>query len=82
MSARPVTFTNQVTTYDFTTNPSAWYGGTQNCVELEPGVWGMIAGDVDGDGKITEVDKAIAEAQTNRTGYLPGDVDLNGSVEP
>ncbi|MBN1675369.1 MAG: hypothetical protein JXR37_30290 [Kiritimatiellae bacterium] len=81
MSAHPITFTNIMMAYDFTTNSSCYYGGTNACVELEPGVWGMIAGDADGDGKITWVDRAIASNQTGRSGYWCGDADLSGTVE-
>ena len=44
-------------------------------------VWGMIAEDADGDGRITPVDRAIVEAQQGRSGYQPGDVDLDGDVD-
>jgi hypothetical protein len=80
MSAQPLVFTNVVTTYDFTTNWSQYAGGSNACVELEPGVWGMIAGDADGDGEITEVDRAIVTNQVGRTGYLCGDLTLDGIV--
>jgi hypothetical protein len=80
MSAEPVAFTNVLITYDFTTTPDRYYGGTNACVELEPGVWGMIAGDADGDGKITPVDRAIVTRQMGMTGYLSGDLNLDGVV--
>ncbi|MBN1674759.1 MAG: hypothetical protein JXR37_27185 [Kiritimatiellae bacterium] len=81
MSAERLVFTNQLVSYDFTTNASCHSGGTNACVELEPGVWGMIAGDADGDGKITWVDRAIASNQVGRSGYWCGDADLSGTVE-
>ncbi|MFH0879106.1 MAG: choice-of-anchor Q domain-containing protein, partial [Lentisphaerota bacterium] len=80
MSALPMVFTNQALTYDFTTGPDQYYGGTNASVQLEPGVWGMMAGDADGDGKITAVDKAICEQQAGMSGYLSGDFDLDGYV--
>ncbi len=72
--------TNRTFTYDFTTGPDKVLGGTNACVELAPGVWGMIAGDCDGDGKITEVDREIVRQQAGKTGYLPGDCNLDGVV--
>ena len=69
MSAQPLVFTNILTTYDFTTGPDKYYGGTNACVQLESGVWGMIGGDADGDGKITDVDRQIVSQQMGRTGY-------------
>jgi hypothetical protein len=67
--------------YNFTTNSSVYLGGTNACIELEPGVWGMIAGDCDGDGEITVVDRLIVSNQIGKMGYLPGDVNLDGVVD-
>jgi len=80
VSAAPLVFTNTLMTYDFVPDPATHLGGTNACVELAPGVWGMIAGDCDGDGKITEVDREIVRQQAGKTGYLPGDCDLDGVV--
>jgi hypothetical protein len=77
----PIVFTNQMITYDFTTNSTCYYGGSNGCVQLKAGVWGLIAGDADGDGKITETDRAIIQQQSGKTGYLPGDLNLDGKVE-
>ncbi|MFH0879058.1 MAG: right-handed parallel beta-helix repeat-containing protein, partial [Lentisphaerota bacterium] len=81
MTAGALIITNINTSFDFTTNFAQFYGGTNGAVQLEPGVWGMIAGDADGDGKITAVDKAICEQQAGMSGYLSGDFDLDGQVE-
>jgi hypothetical protein len=40
----------------------------------------MIAGDADGDGKITPTDRKIVEQQRGKTGYLQGDLNLDGKV--
>jgi hypothetical protein len=80
-SAQPLVFTNILTPYDFTTGPDKHSGGTNACVELEPGVWGLIAGDADGDGKITETDREIVKRQMGKKGYLSGDVNLDGIVD-
>ena len=79
-SLSPVPFVASSTSYDFTTGPGKALGGSNACVELEPGVWGMIAGDCDGDGKITAVDRAIVSNQVGKTGYLAGDLNLDGVV--
>ena len=42
--------TTSAVTYDFTTGQDKFYGGDQGAVQLETGVWGMIAGDANGDG--------------------------------
>jgi hypothetical protein len=80
MSATPLVFTNDTLRYDFTTGPDKYYGGTNACVQLASNVWGMIAGDADGDGKITETDRKIVEGQRGKTGYLSGDLNLDGVV--
>ncbi|MCC6582015.1 MAG: hypothetical protein IT440_16410, partial [Phycisphaeraceae bacterium] len=80
MTPEPLAYTNEIVTYDFTTGPEKYHGGTNACVELEPGVWGLIAGDADGDGKITDVDREIVKRQMGKTGYLSGDINLDGVV--
>jgi len=79
-SSLPVVFLTNITEYDFTTGPEKVAGGASASVELEPGVWGMIAGDCDGDGKITAVDREIVRQQAGKTGYLCGDLNLDGVV--
>ena len=81
MSAQPVAFTNTVVSYDFTTGPDKYLGGTNACVKLEPGVWGLIGGDADGDGRITPVDREIVRRQQGMSGYLQGDLNLDGKVD-
>ena len=81
ISATPLLFTNQVVSYDFSMDSVQFHGGTNACVQLEPGVWGMIAGDADGDGKITHVDRKICEEQQGQTGYKAGDFNLDGVVD-
>jgi hypothetical protein len=77
MSAQPVAFTNQTVAYDFTVSSNRYYG-TNGCVELEPGVWGLVGGDADGDGKITPADREIVERARGRRGYLNADLNLDG----
>lgn len=81
MTPMPVSYRSAQVTCDFTTNWTCYAGGTNACVELEPGVWGMIAGDADGDGRITPVDRIIVERQKGMTGYLQGDLNLDGKVD-
>ncbi len=80
MSAQPIAFTNIFTAYDFTDGSTRYAGGTNAAVELEPGVWGMIAGDADGDGEVTPTDREIVEEQAGKTGYLSADLNLDGAV--
>lgn len=80
MSPQPLSFTNVLTTYDFTTGSDRYFGGTNGGVEIEPGVWALRSGDTDGDGRITPVDRSIVTQQLGMTGYLVGDLNLDGVV--
>lgn len=65
--------------YDFTTGSDKVYGTTAGYIELEPGVWGMVAGDVNADGTVDTSDNADGwSTDTGKSGYLGGDLNLNG----
>ena len=66
MSAQPLSFTNVVTSYDFTGSPLSFFGGATNAVEVEPGVWAMRPGDVDGDGEVGPADLQIGRTQEGK----------------
>jgi hypothetical protein len=72
---------NNLFSYDFTSDSSQVYGGTQGCKEIAPGIWGMAAGDANGDGEITIQDKLLWEAETGTMGYKPSDFDMNEHVD-
>ncbi|MBN2105231.1 hypothetical protein JW835_14435 [bacterium] len=79
-SHMPNRSTSAVTLYDFTVVDSI-YGGASGAKELEPGVWGMICGDANGDGAITAVDKNLYWRPNNGLiGYLDADLNLDGAV--
>jgi PKD repeat protein len=71
---------NPALSFDLTAGPWEFLYWTNGILELEPGVWGLPAGDADADGKITAVDQAMAEAQVGQSGYKCGDFDLDGVV--
>lgn len=74
------TSTNAVT-YDFTQGDgSQFYGGPSGAVELEAGVWGMIAGDVDQNGGVGSSDLISTRTDLGLTNYNVNDVDMNGGV--
>ncbi|MFH0907393.1 MAG: choice-of-anchor Q domain-containing protein, partial [bacterium] len=81
MSAGPVAYTNTTVSYDFTTASAQYNGGTNGAVELEAGVWGLSAGDADGEGRVKDADVFIVQQQAGRTNYLPGDMNLDGTVD-
>ena len=80
MSAEPIVFANQSISYDFTLNSNQYYGADSGAVELEPGVWGLMAGDADGDGWVSWVDQSICTMLVDHVGYQCGDYDLDGVV--
>ena len=80
MSANPAPFTNRFVSYDFTLDADQYYGNTNGAIQLESHVWGLIAGDADGDGEILGVDALLYNAQTNSTGYKRADFNLDGVV--
>jgi hypothetical protein len=64
---------------DFTSGPAMYAGG--NAALLAPGIWGLIAGDANGDNRIGIRDHSTIRAGIgkNRT-YDPQDVNLNGGI--
>lgn len=79
-STSPVSLTaGQTTSYNFTTAGNS-VGGKQ--IDSSPVVWGMIAGDVDGNGQIQNSDNEdFIELQIGQTGYRNADVDMDGDVD-
>ena len=73
-------FTTSRVDLAFAQAPWTVAGGTGSLVAVEAGRWAMVPGDADGDGRVTETDRAIVTAQFGRHGYLPGDVDMDGDV--
>jgi len=65
--------------YDYSTSISQVYNNGQK--ELSTGIYGMIGGDVNGDGIVNEIDaNQDWTAQAGFSGYLKGDLNLNGQV--
>jgi hypothetical protein len=57
------------------------YGGILGHKELDPGIWGMISGDGNADGKIENRDKNdVWYPENGSTGYYDGDFNMNTSV--
>ena len=80
MSAVPLPENGSVYSFDFTTGSNQAYGaGAQK--EIEPNVWGMIAGDANGDGQINSTDKTIWSTKAGSGGYLNTDYNLNGNTD-
>lgn len=79
-TADPVFFTNESATVDLAADPGTVRGGTSNLLQLAPALWGLVPGDVNGDGQITEVDRRIVADQLGMAGYVPSDANLDGVV--
>ena len=75
-----VNSTTAVVTYDFTTGPDKYYNGAAGAKDLGGGVWGMIAGETNSSGVVTNADKDLIDANINATGYLIGDTNLSGVI--
>ena len=85
MSSTAVSFSSSpsITEFDFTSGDgSQFYGGSSGAKELEPEVWGMIAGDANGNGQVQNNDREdLWKIQNGQSGYKSGDYNLNGQVQ-
>ncbi len=97
MSANPITIPNE-TVYDFgdTLNFPPYGGGSQALIELEPGIYGMIGGDVNSNGVLKYsgpsndrgfvlqrifIESGSTNITTTINGYFDEDIDMNGIVK-
>ncbi|HPE57803.1 MAG TPA: hypothetical protein P5514_06620 [Bacteroidales bacterium] len=82
ISASGLTESGGIYSYDFSSGAAQAYGGTNGHKELEPGVWGMVAGDGTGNGLIQNTDEtAVWKVDLGQSGYKGGDFDMNGLVQ-
>ncbi len=82
MSSIPIPITDGIYNYNFTGSESTVFGGLSGYVEIEPGVWGMVAGDGLCDGIIDVNDKTVIwKSEAGRRGYHSGDFDMNGNID-
>ena len=82
MSAVPLTESGGRYSYDFSTGLNKVYGDSNGYKELTTGLWGIIAGDGDGNGLIGLPDKTNTwELQAGETGYYSGDYNLDSQVD-
>ncbi len=72
---------NAITTatlYDFTTGSDKFYGGSYGAIEIESGVWGMIAADGNSDGSVDAQDYNLYKNGQGNEGYESADYNLDG----
>ncbi len=79
MSAAPLALDNNSPRYDFTTGQAKAFG-TNPMASLGGGVFGLYAGNSNGDNVINVLDYNAVGLQIFQTGYLSGDHDMNGVV--
>ncbi|MCB0805491.1 MAG: hypothetical protein KDC05_06800, partial [Bacteroidales bacterium] len=66
--------------YDFSSAQSQAFGNVQ--VYIGDGNFGLVGGDMNADGSITDADKTGTwQIQTGQTGYLQSDADMDGTVD-
>ncbi len=80
MSNSPVTLGDYTLTYNFTTGSGQFAGGSIGAKEIGSGVWGMIAGNSDGNKSISFGDFNAVSNNLFQIGYKLGDHNMNGSV--
>lgn len=79
MSAAAQPMNASVRLVDFTDGSTALYTTTAQAT-LAPGVFGMIAGDIDQNGFVAAADRSLAWNDRNASGYRVADVGLKGFV--
>jgi hypothetical protein len=81
MSANPVIQTAGNYMHDFTTGSGQAHGDINAQKQILPGVWGMIAGDINADGIINMADKSPEwEVLAGEAGYHQADLNFDGQV--
>jgi len=81
MSSYPLNDTCKIHIYDFSGSAGQAYGGTLAHKEIDPGVWGLMGGDGNADGQISNTDKnEIWVPQADSSGYHSGDFSMDGQV--
>lgn len=76
--------TTAVASYDFTQPGAAYTTGPDPMVEVETGVWAMIAGDANGDGAIDATDQNAEWRPNNGQPWdysIGADMNLDGSID-
>jgi hypothetical protein len=82
MSAVPLSETDGIYSYDFTTSASQVHGGTAGYKELQTGLWGMVGGDANADGIINQADKSGSwMIQAGLQAYSANDFSLDSQID-
>ena len=79
LSAQDMDYSNGVYSYDFTSAAEQAYDTVQK--DLGGGIFGMYAGNANGDNVIGLSDKTVWQSQAGDAGYKSADFDMNGQVD-
>lgn len=82
MSANAIAMNPFTGLYDFSISMSQAYEGSAGYKQIAPGVYGMIAGNADGDASIYPSDYNVWASTYNSAGYLNADFDMDAVVYP
>jgi glucose/arabinose dehydrogenase len=81
MSAIPLVNTGNTYSYDFSTGSGQAHGGVSGHKEIATGIWGMIAGNSDGNNTVNDIDKTAGwNEEAGHSGYEPSDFNLDAEV--
>jgi len=81
MSSSKVSVVGGGISYDFTTTQSkAYTSGADPMIELEPGIFGLVSGDINGDGTINAIDAWQWYSQSGSSGYHQADLNLDNQT--
>jgi hypothetical protein len=81
MSAIPLSQTDDIYNYDFTTDALKAFGGNSGHKEIVPGIWAMFGGNGNGDAIINEKDiEDVWNSHAGRSGYLPADYSMDNQI--
>ena len=83
MSSVGMSLSGHTYSYDFSTAVTQAYGGTTGYKLIGTSVYGMVTGDIDGDGKVFPTDYNIwAEGFGGVNGYFNADLDMDSKIFP
>ncbi len=81
MTADPVPMLSGIYTYDFTDSATKAFGGLLSVNEIAPGLFGMISGDINGNGQVQNTDYNGMKLEIGLSGYRPADCNLNSQAQ-
>jgi hypothetical protein len=81
LSQNPLILSGNTYSYNFTAGPDQVYGGFQAHKQVAAGLWGMIAGDCDGNGIVSENEiNLMWDSEAGNKGYHSADLNLDGQT--